>query len=163
MTIDLSAGLGYVTGYVAGADHLKNFENAVGGNLNDTLIGDTSANTLDGGAGDDILIGRAGADILNGGEGSDTFIYYLGDGNDVIKGGANVSGTSWTDTIDLHGTTASLGTYGVDWTVTVDSGAITSADNTNHVLTLSADASGSIHMQDGAVINFSEIERIAWA
>jgi Ca2+-binding RTX toxin-like protein len=125
-----------------------------------TVTGSGSADSITGGSGNDTIIGGTGNDTLNGGTGSDTFIYYVGDGNDAIAGG---TGVSWTDTIDLHSGTISLGTYGVDWTVAITSGSITSTDTANHVLTLSGDAGGSIHMHDGATINFSEIERITWA
>lgn len=48
---------------------IKNIENLAGGYGNDTIIGNTSNNTLEGGAGDDTLIGNAGNDVLRGGSG----------------------------------------------------------------------------------------------
>lgn len=48
---------------------------AVGGNGNDTLIGNVSANDLTGGAGDDNLDGGSGNDHLHGGTGTDTAVY----------------------------------------------------------------------------------------
>lgn len=48
---------------------------AVGGNGNDTLIGNVSANDLTGGTGDDSLNGGAGNDHLHGGSGTDTAAY----------------------------------------------------------------------------------------
>lgn len=48
---------------------------AIGGNGNDTLIGNVSANGLTGGAGDDSLNGGAGNDALHGGSGTDTAVY----------------------------------------------------------------------------------------
>jgi serralysin len=54
-------------------------ENAVGSAFNDRLIGNDSANWLDGGAGDDRLEGRAGNDVLVGGP-----------GNNILDGGAGV-------------------------------------------------------------------------
>ncbi|BBF92582.1 cadherin domain-containing protein [Blastochloris tepida] len=163
MTIDLDQGLGYVTGYVEGGDRVLNFENAVGGNLADTLIGNAGDNRLDGGAGNDTLTGGQGNDTLIGGQGSDLFVYCVGDGNDSINGGANSGGASWIDQIDLRGGTEALGTYGVDWTVSVTSGAIASVDAAKHEIKLSADADGAIHMQDGSTVSFSDIEKITWA
>jgi len=50
-------------------------ENAVGGNGNDTLIGQAQANILSGGNGNDTLEGAGGNDTLNGGDGSDTAVF----------------------------------------------------------------------------------------
>lgn len=46
-------------------------ENAVGGNGNDTILGNGVANQLFGNAGDDILTGGLGDDLLDGGTGND--------------------------------------------------------------------------------------------
>jgi len=54
---------------------LTGCEQIIGGNGNDTLIGDSSANTLTGGAGNDTLQGMLGADILSGGAGTDLVDY----------------------------------------------------------------------------------------
>lgn len=50
-------------------------ENATGGTNNDTLRGNTAANTLSGGFGDDTLRGDLDNDLLAGGAGSDTVIF----------------------------------------------------------------------------------------
>src|SRR6185436_6186669 len=50
-------------------------ENVTGGSGNDSLIGDTLANILNGGAGNDRLKGQAGNDTLIGGSGVDTADY----------------------------------------------------------------------------------------
>jgi hypothetical protein len=83
----------------------------------------------------------------------------VGDGNDTVAGGA---GASWTDAINLSNGTAALGTYGVDWTVSITSGSITSTDTVNHVMALSQDAAGHIDLSNGATINFTELERVTW-
>jgi Ca2+-binding RTX toxin-like protein len=84
-------------------DRLSNIENIDGGQGNDTLVGDSKANTfrgfggndvlsgglgndaldggagndrLDGGEGDDVLIGGGGADVLSGGRGNDVFVFF---------------------------------------------------------------------------------------
>jgi Ca2+-binding RTX toxin-like protein len=99
--INLEKGIGK-DGF-GNTDILRNFENVVGSNLSDRIIGDAQANILYGGSGDDIieargsndivygndgkdslygendddkLIGGAGADLLNGGDGSDTASYF---------------------------------------------------------------------------------------
>ena len=60
----------------------------------DELVGDESANIINGYDGNDTLIGRLDNDTLNGGLGNDTlkggqgddlYLYNLGDGNDTIK------------------------------------------------------------------------------
>lgn len=61
-------------GHAAG-DTIANFENVIGSNFNDELIGAAGVNVLDGGLGNDILEGGAGADTLIGGTGVDTARY----------------------------------------------------------------------------------------
>ncbi|MFZ4524039.1 MAG: FG-GAP-like repeat-containing protein, partial [Chlorobium sp.] len=58
-----------------GTDVLIDIEHVIAGNFNDILIGNVSANSLEGGAGDDWLRGGEGADTLDGGAGSDTADY----------------------------------------------------------------------------------------
>ena len=62
-----------------------NIENAVGGAGNDTITGNTLANSLDGGAGNDSMDGGGNNDTLNGGLGFDSLVG--GDGNDELRGG----------------------------------------------------------------------------
>ena len=76
----------------AAGDRLTGIEYLVGSAYNDTLTGDSGANSLSGDAGNDLLYGGAGADTLDGGSGSDTL--YGGAGADVLIGGAG------TDTAD---------------------------------------------------------------
>lgn len=57
---------------------------------------------------------------------------------------------------------SALGTYGVDWTLSITSGSITSTDTVNHVIALSQDAAGHINLSDGATLNFTELERVTW-
>jgi Ca2+-binding RTX toxin-like protein len=59
----------------AGADTLTSIEAVIGSDFNDTLTGDSAANTLDAGNGDDLLIGGGGNDVLVGGNGTDTASY----------------------------------------------------------------------------------------
>ncbi|WP_320158049.1 calcium-binding protein, partial [Psychrobacter fozii] len=56
-----------------------------GWSSNDIVDGKAGDDTLNGEAGDDILFGGEGNDILNGGSGNDTYIYSLGDGQDIIN------------------------------------------------------------------------------
>lgn len=51
----------------------------------DHLYGEAGKDALDGGTGDDFLEGGKGDDQLRGGYGTDTYIFSIGDGNDVIE------------------------------------------------------------------------------
>jgi len=64
----------------------------------DEVYGQAGDDEVRGGKGDDILSGGTGDDELNGGKGDDTFIYALGDGNDVINDFGNGD-----DLLDLSG------------------------------------------------------------
>src|SRR5919202_310640 len=66
-------------------------DEVVGGAGDDTIGGDTRANSLVGGAGADQLIGGAGADLLVGGPGPDAI--SGGDGNDTISAADGVAET----------------------------------------------------------------------
>jgi Ca2+-binding RTX toxin-like protein len=149
VTVNLSISAAQDTIH-AGTDTLSGIENVAGSRNNDTLTGDNN---------DNVITGGLGNDTLSGGSGSDTFIYHVGDGNDTVTGG---SGASWTDTVNLHDGTSALGTYGVDWTLSVTSGSIVSTDTAHHVISLSQDAGGHIDLSNGGAINFTELERITW-
>jgi Ca2+-binding RTX toxin-like protein len=60
---------------VAGTDTIRNVENIIGSNFNDTLFGASANETLTAGAGNDTLNGRGGTDTLDGGAGTDTADY----------------------------------------------------------------------------------------
>jgi Ca2+-binding RTX toxin-like protein len=80
-------------------DSYKNFENIIGSNFNDTLVGGAGSNKLEGRAGDDYLDGGADADILIGGSGTDTYI--------VNHAGDVVQETSAADGLDTVYTSVS--------------------------------------------------------
>jgi len=56
-----------------------------GANGQDTLMGAEGRDSLYGGEGDDILNGGVGEDYLQGDEGNDTYVFNLGDGQDLIN------------------------------------------------------------------------------
>ena len=56
-----------------------------GTTADDELVGGSGNDTINGNAGNDVLIGNLGDDLLDGGAGNDTYVYNLGDGNDIIK------------------------------------------------------------------------------
>ncbi|MEO4000396.1 calcium-binding protein [Mesorhizobium sp. CAU 1732] len=61
--------------------------NGTGNALNNTLVGNSLANVMNGGDGQDYIITGAGRDTLNGGNGNDTLVG--GAGGDTMNGGAN--------------------------------------------------------------------------
>jgi subtilisin family serine protease len=79
MTVDLSAGTGTIDGV---AMKIKGIEDVSGGDGDDHLTGNGSANALSGGR---------GRDVLAGGKGSDSFVYHVvsdsldGKKHDVVK------------------------------------------------------------------------------
>ena len=64
---------GTAMGSDIGTDTLYNFENVLGGHGNDTIIGDSNNNIMDGGGGTDSLYGMAGNDTFIGGHGREFF------------------------------------------------------------------------------------------
>lgn len=54
------------------------------GNGDDEIHGESGNDTINAGYGNDILDGGTGDDRLNGGDGDDTYVFNLGDGNDVV-------------------------------------------------------------------------------
>eukprot|EP00903_Cladosiphon_okamuranus_P001575 g1573.t1 len=134
-------------------------DNISGGGGRDLLFGQAGTDVIDGGSGDDVIVGGTGNDNLTGGDGSDLFMHGLGDGSDVINGGA---GVAWTDVIDLGGGpgVTSAGEYGTDWTVTVTNGTIETTDTDAKVLELSQDADGYIDFADGSRVTFNDVEEI---
>ncbi len=50
---------------------------------------------------------------------------------------------------------------GGDWTISLDSGSAIEATGSDF-LTLTEDASGTVTMDDGSVINFDGLDRIEW-
>ena len=79
-----------------------------GGDGNDQLYAGSGHDVLRGGDGDDILSGGAGDDVLSGGAGDDTFVFDMGDGDDLITDFGD------GDTIDLDALFDALNATGDD-------------------------------------------------
>jgi len=92
--IDLEAERATIAG-IAKPEFIFNFENAIGGEGDDTLIGTSGDNILDGGPGEDSLAGGEGDDTLMGDPGNDTL--DGGPGDDT----ADYSGTDTGAVFDL--------------------------------------------------------------
>ncbi|MEM7730977.1 MAG: calcium-binding protein, partial [Pseudomonadota bacterium] len=120
----------------------------------DTLVGHKGTDTIEGGAGNDTiygwdgwdtLIGGAGDDRLEGGWGGDTYVYDLGDGNDVIF---EYSTTS--DGRQTNGNVLQLGAG-----ITTDNLVVTRQADQDDVLLTFADADGSIYLDEQLRNSFS--------
>ena len=93
VTVNLGDTAAETGGHAAG-DVLRNIENLVGSDADDSLTGNAMNNVLSGGDGADTLVGGAGNDTivpgmgadvtLTGGEGADMFVIAKGEGNKTI-------------------------------------------------------------------------------
>ena len=83
-TINLNGGASVIDGV---ALTLRNIENAIAGDGNDTLIGNATTNWLYGMRGNDSLNGGGGADVMRGGDGDD--IYHFDQVGDQAIENAN--------------------------------------------------------------------------
>ncbi len=136
----------------------------------DTVLGGTGADSLDGGAGDDTLdggsdndtlIGGLGSDTLTGGTGNDTLtiaegdVATGGDGEDLFLLADYAEPGSTTITID-GGTTGEPGGDTLDLNGLADRGTLVTTASVGD-----ADAfDGTITLNDGTVLTFSNIENI---
>ena len=89
--VDLAAGT--AAGAAGDRDRLAEIEDVIGGDGDDTLLGDGGANQLEGDAGDDSVSGRGGADYLLGDLVPDTNDFSItytpgSNGADTLSGGA---------------------------------------------------------------------------
>ncbi|PPD38444.1 MAG: hypothetical protein CTY16_20190 [Methylobacter sp.] len=123
-TVEFSGAI-VVNEYVltAGVENLimkSNLTNGTGNNLNNRIIGNSSANNLKGGYGDDFLDGSGGTDKFEGGYGDDTFVVdstseviteFDGQGNDWVQSATislDLNTPNWGGSIEnakLTGTT----------------------------------------------------------
>ena len=86
---------------ILGKKNLETLGHRIGGDGNDSLSGNESANYLSGENGDDTLRGYGGNDVLNGGTGNDSL--SGGDGDDVLngeEGNDTLEGGAGHDTLD---------------------------------------------------------------
>ena len=131
-------------------------QNVSTGTGNDTITTTgTGADTIDTGAGDDTIVFSEG-DSINGGEGDDTFTYEnLGEptnGSITIVGGQGGEIPDDGDPNTLEGDTLDLGFDADMSTLNITSTTVNIDGNTSY--------SGSVTMDDGTILNFSEIENI---
>ncbi len=96
------------------------FENVIGGSGDDTLVGNSQANTITCNNGNDIIVGNAGNDALSGGNGRDILIGGLGidtlsggNDDDILIAGRTTNDTLFTRLNDLRTEWVSVNSYGL--------------------------------------------------
>ncbi|MEM9682587.1 MAG: cadherin domain-containing protein, partial [Pseudomonadota bacterium] len=141
VSVNLAAGT--ASGGDAAGDTFSGIENITGSDHNDVLTGD---------AGDNVLTGGQGDDTAFGGAGDDTYVFGDGDGSDSFDGG----GGSWTDTVQLSGKDG-LDAYN-GWTVT----GVTITSSGDDFIELADDSDGTITLDDGSELTFTDVDRIEW-
>lgn len=124
----------------------------------DRLFGGDGDDRLEGRHGDDTLIGGRGDDEMRGGHGDDLFIF----GQDDIEGGGwhdEVDGGHGHDVIDLSG-------IEMGWTLHLDDrhgGRHGKPGHDDHRGGMEDEVhSGTIHFDNGAEIEFDNVESITW-
>jgi serralysin len=151
--IDLRAGdfsdVGGLTGNVAIAYGVT-IEDAIGGGGNDQLVGNQTANLLNGGLGADTLSGEGGDDTLRGGGGNDQLdggsgsdLLDGGDGDDRILGSPGIGPTGSAHESDYY-----MGGAGAD-TITGGPGNDHIYGNEHGSIAGSADGADSLSGGDG--------------
>jgi Ca2+-binding RTX toxin-like protein len=122
--------------------------NADGGVEDDFVVGDASANQLDGGDGHDVISGGAGDDLLAGGTGDD--VIEGGAGADQISGGANSDPTEqgWGDTARYAGSAAGVS---IDLTTALQTGGDAEGDSLSGIENVTgSDAGADLLQGDGS-------------
>ena len=126
----------------------------------DSLYGGTGNDVIDGGIDNDALFGGEGADTLSGGDGDDTITFSEGD---TASGGANDDlfiledlGEPTNGTITIDGGSED----GADTLQLGSLGVLTQDVQDSFVDDGTGSFSGTITLDDGTLLNFSEIENI---
>ena len=134
------------SGTVGNLDNINSFQNIISGSGNDSILGDTLVNNINGGGGNDTINGGGGADRLTGGTDTDTFVYNLtgdsgvGAGRDVIAD--FVSGVDKLDFSAIDANTATVLPANEAFTF-IGTGAFTAAAQIRYQL-IDTDANGSL-------------------
>ena len=127
-------------------DNINNIQNIISGSGNDSIIGDTMVNNINGGGGNDTINGGGGADRLTGSTDADVFVYTLtsdsgvGAGRDVIAD--FVSGEDKLDFSAMDANTATALPANEAFTF-IGTGTFTAAAQIRYQL-IDTDANGSL-------------------
>ncbi|MEJ5129023.1 putative Ig domain-containing protein [Comamonas sp. MYb21] len=123
---------------------------------NDQLFGMAGPDQLYGEDGNDTLTGGVGNDQLYGGNGSDKYIFFSGDGEDLIV--EESSGSSTTDIVQLKDIASTdaylLGRVGDDLHITIGSDVIMIRDQ----FALEASVIEEFHFKDNVVLLATDIQ-----
>ncbi|MGO4678194.1 calcium-binding protein, partial [Bosea sp. 2YAB26] len=85
-----NAGVLTITSDADGRDTLTTIEKVqFGATAYTTQLGTAAGTTITGSAGNDLIFGLGGNDTINAGTGDDAIVWRVGDGRDVVNGGAN--------------------------------------------------------------------------
>ena len=134
------------SGTAGNVDNINSFQNVISGSGNDSILGDTLVNNINGGGGNDTINGGGSADRLTGAVGADVFVYALttdsgvGAGRDVITD--FVSGVDKLDFSAIDANTATILPMNEAFTF-VGTGAFTAAAQIRYQL-IDTDANGSL-------------------
>ncbi len=148
VTVNLAANT--ASGGDATGDKISGFENATGGNGNDTFFGTSGDNVFAGGAGDD------------------TFRFSLNAGHDTAHGGSGIdflqidtAGGSggWLEAV-AGGETPVLNAG--DWLLTLDTGEAFVLHGSGGTFDFAATHSGVLTAADGSEMQFTDIEGLRW-
>ena len=123
----------YQDGVFDGLQTVEDIENVIGTGGNDTIIGDSLVNTLDGGAGDDEIIYDSDDTSINGGEGFDTIIL---EGTENIDFDSITTSISNIESIDMSNSESNSLTH-----LTLDD-VINMTDDDNTTLRIKGDDVG---------------------
>ena len=134
------------SGTAGNLDNINSIQNIISGSGNDSILGDTLVNIINGGGGNDTINGGGGADRLTGSAGADTFVYIvtgdsiLGAGRDVIAD--FVSGVDKLDFSAIDANTATALPINDAFTF-IGTGAFTAAAQIRYQL-IDTDGNGSL-------------------
>ena len=134
------------SGTAGNLDNINNFQNIISGAGDDSILGDTLVNNINGGGGNDSINGSGGADRLTGGTGADTFVYTatgnsgVGAGRDVIAD--FISGVDKLDFSAMDANTATILPANEAFTF-IGTGAFTAAAQIRYQF-IDTDANGSL-------------------
>jgi len=134
-------------------------ENIVTGAGDDSVTGSSGNDSIETGAGADSIAGGEGADTVNAGAGNDTIIASDGDS---IDGGAGDDTITFEDYGEpSNGTITVTGGSGDEILGdTLDLGGVADLSTLTTVDDGTGSFSGSVTLNDGTILNFSEIENV---
>ncbi|MBF0149206.1 MAG: hypothetical protein HQL84_04085 [Magnetococcales bacterium] len=135
--------------------------NVTGNDGDEVIVTGAGDDIIAGMGGDDVIGGGAGDDVMDGGDGNDLFIIGNDQGHDQVNGG---EGEGWVDAIHLENVSGGpLSASNPDGNWTLETAANFTIDEVNQQIRFEgANASGTITLEDGTLIEFDNMEMIGW-